>query len=179
MAEVIRRPTQIEMDRLREAYGDNIVFAMVKSVTDYLNQGVGNIEIDFTEYEFRKWKSLTRRLLHNVSALKVYYELDRIVYEVANDQWSDFEIPRYEKSIVEFKINPKAKKISEKISILDVAKKYGLKVKANKCPCPFHADKAPSLVFYPKTNSFYCFGCNTGGDVISFIQNMMEVKNGK
>jgi len=35
--------------------------------------------------------------------------------------------------------------------------------------CPFHADSAPSLVVYPETGSYFCFGCNTGGDVIDFV----------
>jgi len=38
------------------------------------------------------------------------------------------------------------------------------------CICPFHPDRNPSMYIYPETNSFYCFGCNTGGDVITFIE---------
>lgn len=36
--------------------------------------------------------------------------------------------------------------------------------------CPFHDDDTPSLVFYEETNSFYCFGCTKGGDVIRFVE---------
>jgi DNA primase len=36
--------------------------------------------------------------------------------------------------------------------------------------CPFHEDEHPSFVVYPETRSFYCFGCNAGGDVIDFIR---------
>lgn len=36
--------------------------------------------------------------------------------------------------------------------------------------CPFHQDQHPSLVVYPETQSFFCFGCRTGGDVIDFVQ---------
>lgn len=35
--------------------------------------------------------------------------------------------------------------------------------------CPFHSEKTPSFVVYGDTQSFYCFGCGAGGDVISFI----------
>ena len=38
--------------------------------------------------------------------------------------------------------------------------------------CPFHNEKTPSLTVYPDTNSFYCFGCGAGGDVISFIRRI-------
>lgn len=30
--------------------------------------------------------------------------------------------------------------------------------------CPFHEDSKPSLIIYPNNNSFYCFGCNRGGN---------------
>jgi len=36
-------------------------------------------------------------------------------------------------------------------------------------PCPFHEDRRPSFVVYPETQTFHCFGCRAGGDVISFL----------
>lgn len=36
--------------------------------------------------------------------------------------------------------------------------------------CPFHGEKTPSFTVYPDTQSFYCFGCGAGGDVISFVR---------
>lgn len=41
-----------------------------------------------------------------------------------------------------------------------------------KCLCPFHSEKTPSCIVYPDTNSFYCFGCGAGGDVIVFISKI-------
>ena len=38
------------------------------------------------------------------------------------------------------------------------------------CKCPFHSDNSPSCTIYPDTESFYCFGCGTGGDVIKWIE---------
>ena len=37
--------------------------------------------------------------------------------------------------------------------------------------CPFHSEKTPSFTVYPNTQSYYCFGCGNGGDVITFIKN--------
>ncbi len=31
---------------------------------------------------------------------------------------------------------------------------------------PEHEDRSPSFTVYPKTDSFYCFGCQAGGDVV-------------
>ena len=38
------------------------------------------------------------------------------------------------------------------------------------CLCPFHSEKTPSCHIYTDTQSFYCFGCGAGGDVINFIR---------
>ncbi len=38
--------------------------------------------------------------------------------------------------------------------------------------CPFHNEKTPSFYVYPDTQSFYCFGCGAGGDVISFTKQI-------
>ncbi len=35
--------------------------------------------------------------------------------------------------------------------------------------CPFHNEKTPSFTVYPGSQSFYCFGCGSGGDVITFV----------
>ena len=38
--------------------------------------------------------------------------------------------------------------------------------------CPFHGEKTASFTVYPDTQSYYCFGCGNGGDVITFIKNI-------
>ena len=42
--------------------------------------------------------------------------------------------------------------------------------------CPFHTEKTPSFVVYPETQSFYCFGCGAGGDVIIFIKKISNLE---
>jgi hypothetical protein len=36
--------------------------------------------------------------------------------------------------------------------------------------CPLHVEKTPSFKVDPDKQSFYCFGCNAGGDIITFVQ---------
>src|SRR5215211_4689637 len=39
-----------------------------------------------------------------------------------------------------------------------------------RCVLPDHEDRVPSFVVYPETNSFYCFGCLRGGDVVELAR---------
>ncbi len=42
--------------------------------------------------------------------------------------------------------------------------------------CPFHSEKSPSFHVYPDTQSFYCFGCGAGGDVIAFVRRIENLE---
>ena len=39
-----------------------------------------------------------------------------------------------------------------------------------KALCPFHTEKTPSFTVSVQKQIFYCFGCQTGGNVISFVK---------
>lgn len=58
-------------------------------------------------------------------------------------------------------------------NIADVVSSYvNLKKKGHNLVglCPFHSEKTPSFNIYQDSESFYCFGCGVGGDVITFIR---------
>ncbi len=38
--------------------------------------------------------------------------------------------------------------------------------------CPFHDERSPSFHVTPSKGMYYCFGCQEGGDVISFVQKL-------
>jgi hypothetical protein len=44
--------------------------------------------------------------------------------------------------------------------------------------CPFRAggqERTPSLVIYPPGKGWYCFGCQRGGDAVSFVMELMDI----
>lgn len=43
-------------------------------------------------------------------------------------------------------------------------------ITGDKCCCPFHKERTPSLNIFDDTNSFYCFGCGQSGDEIEFVK---------
>ena len=65
--------------------------------------------------------------------------------------------------------------VKDKNDITDVISGYvSLKRsgRISKGLCPFHSEKTPSFTVYSDTASFYCFGCQAGGDVIGFIRKI-------
>ena len=44
-----------------------------------------------------------------------------------------------------------------------------------KCSCVFHHENTPSLYFDLSLNLFHCFGCNKGGDVITFVRDSLSL----
>lgn len=57
----------------------------------------------------------------------------------------------------------------QSVDILSIAEELGIKVKRNKCKCPFHEDKTPSLKFWPSVNGWKCYGCGAKGTNIDLV----------
>jgi len=54
-------------------------------------------------------------------------------------------------------------------NIQNVLEHYGLQIHKNKCTCPFHNDKNPSMSIHQGRGIAKCFACGAGGNAISFI----------
>lgn len=69
----------------------------------------------------------------------------------------------------------KVDEIRSTVDIVDVVGDY-IRLKRSgqsyKGLCPFHDENTPSFHVNPDDNLYYCFGCQKGGDVFSFVQEM-------
>jgi DNA primase len=62
--------------------------------------------------------------------------------------------------------------IKSKVDIIEFISDYVTLKKSGqnyKGLCPFHSEKTPSFMVSQSKQIFHCFGCGTGGDVISFL----------
>jgi hypothetical protein len=50
-------------------------------------------------------------------------------------------------------------------------------INSSKILCPFqdHFDKSASFTFYRQTNSYYCFGCQSGSKCVDFVSKMDSI----
>nr|WP_315403018.1 DNA primase [Hoylesella saccharolytica] len=69
-------------------------------------------------------------------------------------------------------------KVKGALNIVDVIESFTHLHKAGvnyKGVCPFHDDHTPSMVVSPSRQTYHCFVCGAGGDVISFVQNHLNL----
>lgn len=121
--------------------------------------------------ELTNWKHITEQMIRKKGLMFVLNCVMNSGEEISDKdflyEFKEEEIK--DKPINKVKSNKLLEKLNNEISIIDLATKYGFEIKKNKSICKFHGDSDPSLVFYPNTNSFFCFGCRVGGNIINFV----------
>jgi DNA primase len=68
--------------------------------------------------------------------------------------------------------------IKSRINIVDfIGKRVTLKKTGRnyKGLCPFHNEKTPSFIVSPERQTFHCFGCGKGGDILAFVMDYDHV----
>ena len=66
--------------------------------------------------------------------------------------------------------------IKAAVSMRQAAEFYGFKPdRSGFICCPFHGEKTPSLKIYPDGRGWWCYGCNSGGSVIDFVESLFHL----
>ncbi len=69
--------------------------------------------------------------------------------------------------------NDQVEQVKGKVDIVEIiGERVALKKAGRhfKGLCPFHSEKSPSFIVSPERQSFKCFGCQEGGDILTFLQ---------
>ncbi|MDO8516050.1 MAG: DNA primase [bacterium] len=72
--------------------------------------------------------------------------------------------------------------IKEKLDVVSLLKEYLTLTPAGKNfkgRCPFHNEKTPSFMVSPDRQTWHCFGCGLGGDIISFVMRFENIEFGE
>ena len=78
-------------------------------------------------------------------------------------------------------MNDEVGQIKDKIDVAELVGEYVQLKPAGvnkKGLCPFHNEKTPSFMVNSEHQSWHCFGCNKGGDIFTFLEEIegMEFK---
>ncbi|MBR2865088.1 MAG: DNA primase [Elusimicrobiaceae bacterium] len=69
-----------------------------------------------------------------------------------------------------------AEKIKQRLDLVEFVRQYVPHLKKAgktwKACCPFHKEKTPSFSVSSEKGLFYCFGCQSGGDIFVFLMKM-------
>ena len=66
-----------------------------------------------------------------------------------------------------------AEKIKQRLDLVEFVRQYVPHLKKAgktwKACCPFHKEKTPSFTVSSEKGLYYCFGCQSGGDIFDFL----------
>ena len=112
---------------------------------------------------------------------KTEWWLREIIIKQAEDRYLKPAISKYKKlKFLQAKENGKISKqfidkdtIINNVKISDILGEPREKSQSRcKYGCPLHQEDTPSFVWYKNTNTFYCFGCHEGGNVITLYMKL-------
>ena len=136
-------------------------FLSIDNEIDALNEGGWFFEIIAK-------KLLVPRLLEIESHL---FRLKRLAAFLGGDMTPTYRNDDFEERKARAKSYPIYEIARSRVDLKPTGKNF-----VGRCPFPCHEDKTPSFYLYTETNSFFCFGCNMGGDVITLTMELYGIK---
>lgn len=139
----------------------------------------------------RQLQEEKQRLLRLKKVEGTYEKNDRILQDLENDLENYINAEKLKKVERQLAKNLRLKSRLEGVSVgtisdqdIENAKSFPLENIVNvpikksgkyfTCNCPIHQEKTPSFVIYPE-NTWYCFGCNQGGDAIDLVMVLEQL----
>jgi hypothetical protein len=111
---------------------------------------------------------------------KKYTDIEQVKDERAL-RISLFESVRFHDAYIEYhtpKVIPNSRYVARDNTKVERAKTYPIgnliEFRQKKACCIWHNEKTPSLTYYPKTNTVYCFGCGKHGDAIDVYKQIHQ-----
>jgi hypothetical protein len=163
----------------------SVVSGLLCSRVPNLRETIENLKIfpeakEYLEYQIKLSKKILKQIDHNEKIYRIIIENKSQHPEFWKDLTNQVLISPYRtrySTILKRNIlalTPPTT-TSSRINV-DGARDYPLtdllEFKNGKAKCIFHNDRNPSLQYYPKTNSCYCFSCQTSADSIKVYQTL-------
>lgn len=161
------RGREVNLQEIREAFPDEIeeiVPRLQKSLGTRINLLDKIIREVYSSQKFDEWSKefnvICIKVLWLIPAVKEYNRLSR--YLVMSNKSNQYDVERAKLVDIETLFEPrKTHRGSKRIHCC--------------CPLGTHQDKTPSFVIYKESNTYFCFSCNSGGDVIHFVQKLHQL----
>lgn len=163
----------IEKQLLQSFKKEDIKEFILPLYTEYkeINQKISE-ELEKSKKEYGELDEVSEYFIEQMTLWRCWgerkEELEHILYKFNSCLYS--KEPRSKKQHIREKIDIGMIPIEAIISKYTTLPKN--KNQNIKCPFPDHTDNTASFKIYNKTNSFYCFWCCRGWNVINFISYM-------
>lgn len=144
-------------------------------MTDYYTRQLREEPIDALEARYRSYTWMLEESDHAYTRSMLGYWLDCTRREIERRERFSDPVTRLYRRIGQFDTDAIKRDvlIADAVSLLGGVQltKEGKRFKTH-CPLYGHPgdDSTPSLMVYPASNSFFCYGCQRGGDVIRFVE---------